>query len=643
MSGTSRVQAIRAYLSAAVLAGATLVFASVANLHPVYGILAASVVTGAMLWLLRGAFSRRRVMLWLEERAPEMRYSLAAIVESPDTPFRESLEQRVRVARFGRALALAGLKLVGGPLALLLVMQLVVRPIIARTTSSDSVSGPGKGDTRRPGITDSRFAAIVTTPGYARMAPDTIENPVSVGALVGSDVAFVGRWTGRVTMPPRPTVLRLRGEESERLVALEPRIDSLPNVVLDLPARDTVLVVARGTLPLSASARDDIGVASGWFEFIISSGSGESFKFRSGVLGRALGNGTRLQLQTTLRLDSMNLEPGDVVHLRAVARDGNPATNESGSSETRTLRVYRAGEADSVAIEGAPAPEVGKSELSQRMLIMLTEKLAAQTRKLSHSAVLDESGSIGRDQAKLRKRVGQIIFTRLTGEEATAADSEVFADTLSPTEALLRAADAATGAGAGEELEEGEDSPVVAVNRPLLEAFNEMWEAERRLGVGEPREALPHMRSALAAIQRARAAERLYLRGRPPKVVLDIARIRLSGKKEGIDPGRRSPRASDVAAALTRQARFRAALALLTGETDSGAPQRGPAAAAAVDSLTLLRIDALADQPAFAAALSAALEDLRAGRDATASLRAARGALVGTPDRGRHPRWSGAW
>lgn len=642
MSTTSRVQAIRAYLSAAALVGAAIVFGSVANLHPVYGIGAASVVTAAMLWLLRGVFSRRRVMLWLEERAPEMRYSLAAIVESPDTPFRESLEQRVRAARFGRALALAGLKLVGVPLALLLVMQMVVRPIIARTTSSDSVSKAGRGDHRRgAGLGDSRFAAIVTTPSYARVAPDTIENPVSVGALVGSDVAFVGRWTGRVTMPARPTVLRLRGEETERLVALEPRIDSLPSVVLDLPARDTVLAMARGTLPLSASAHDDIGVASGWFEFIVSSGSGESFKFRSGVLGRVQGNGTRVQLQTTLRLDSMNLEPGDVVHVRAVARDGNPATNETGSSETRTLRLYRAGEADSVAIEGAPAPEVGKSELSQRMLIMLAEQLVAQTRKLSRSAVLDESGSIGRDQAKLRKRVGQIIFTRLTGEDATAADSEVFADTLSPTEALLRAADAATGAGAGEELEEGEDSPVVAVNRPLLEAFNEMWEAERRLGVGEPREALPHMRSALAAIQRARAAERLYLRGRPPKIVLDIARIRLSGKKEGIDPGGRSPRASDVAAAVTRQARFRSALALLAGETDSEAQQRG--AAAAVDSLTLLRIDALADQPAFAAALSAALEDLRAGRDATASLRAARSALVGAPERGRHPRWSGAW
>ena len=50
-----------------------------------------------------------------------------------------------------------------------------------------------------------------------------------------------------------------------------------------------------------------------------------------------------------------------------------------------------------------------------------------------------------------------------------------------------------------------------------------------------------------------------------------------------------------------------------------------------MDSLLLLRVDALADQPSLAAALGAAIEDLRAGRDATRTLRAARRALDGAP------------
>jgi hypothetical protein len=322
------------------------------------------------------------------------------------------------------------------------------------------------------------------------------------------------------------------------------------------------------------------------------------------------------------------------VHLRAVARDANPTSSVAGSSETRTLRVYRAGESDSVAVEAAPPPEVGKSELSQRMLIMLTEKLVGQLRGLSRAAVATEAGSIGREQGRLRKRVGEIIFTRLTGEEPDQGDTEIAGpDTLSPAEALLRAASEATGGGAEHPLEEEEGGPVVAVNRPLLEAFNAMWEAERRLGVAEPREALPHMRAALAAIQKARAAERLYLRGRPPKIVLDIGRIRLSGKREGIDPAARGPRSSAVAALLARQERFHTALALLGGDS----------ASAAVDSLMLLRVDALVDQPALSAALATAIDDLRAGRDATATLQSARRALAGAPAFSRNARWSGAW
>jgi len=78
-------------------------------------------------------------------------------------------------------------------------------------------------------------------------------------------------------------------------------------------------------------------------------------------------------VNAALRLDTLDLKPGDIVHLRAVARDANPASDaEAGSSETRTLRVYRRGESDSVEIEALPPPEVGKSELSQRMLIMMT-------------------------------------------------------------------------------------------------------------------------------------------------------------------------------------------------------------------------------------------------------------------------------
>jgi hypothetical protein len=637
MTVARRIQLTRAYLATSAVVGAVLVWFAFANVHHAWGVAVASVAALVALWRWRGVFSRARVVLWLEERMPELRYSLVALAYEPETRFKGELESRVLAANARRPFVMAGARLIGVPAALLLTMQLVVRPLLARTDllapTSGRIAVGGRAGAR------ASFNALVTPPAYSGQKVSRVTNPSTIAALVGSELQFDGAVDARATMPTRPTVLRLGRGDGERLVALEPRQDSVPRVVLASPARDTVLARASGVIRLSASARDDIGLTSGWFEMIVSSGDGEAFKFRSGVIARtAADNARELALNADVRLDTLDLKPGDIVHLRAVARDGNPAADaDGGSSETRTLRIYRRGEDDSVAVEAAPPPEVGKSELSQRMLIIMTEALVSKMRSLPRVPSKAEATSIAREQARLRKRVGQIIFTRLTGEEDADDAEGALADTLSPMEALLRAADSATGADAGASLEPEEgDAPIVAVNRPLLEAFNAMWEAERKLGVVEPRAALPHMRAALAAIQRARAAERLYLRGRPPKIVLDIAKIRLSGKRDGINPADRSPRASALSASLARQARFHAALEMLG--SDSVAVR-----SAAVDTLTLLRIDALGDAPSLSVALSSAIDDLRSGRDATASLRAARRALNGASRSGPTSRWSGQW
>jgi hypothetical protein len=186
-------------------------------------------------------------------------------------------------------------------------------------------------------------------------------------------------------------------------------------------------------------------------------------------------------------------------------------------------------------------------------------------------------------------------------------------------EELLRRADSATNISADPLDFAGGESPVVAVNKPLLEAYNAMWEAGTQLELGEPARALPHMRRALAAIQKARQAERIYLRGRPPRVVIDVNKVRLQGKDKGTSSIRvaRPPLDSTQRA---REERFARVVALASRD-----------AAAAVDSLLLLRIDALDGLPSFAAALGDAADALRRNqRDrATDALVRARRALAG--------------
>jgi hypothetical protein len=246
---------------------------------------------------------------------------------------------------------------------------------------------------------------------------------------------------------------------------------------------------------------------------------------------------------------------------------------------------------------------------------------------------VSESRHIAKDQARLRKEVSRVIFARLgAGSESEESEGGDQSQTMTPDQ-LLAAADSATNAS-GTALDfGGDETPVVAVNRTLLEAYNAMWDATIRLDVGEPAEALPFMRIALAAIQRARAAERLYLRGRPPVGVVDLTKVRLAGKRDDAAGTTRTPRSALDSTAARRARRFDRALALLAAD-----PR------AATDSLLLLRVDAIAQDPRFAAALGVAIDSLRGGHDATAALARARRAAAGAPAAEKDgARWEGAW
>jgi hypothetical protein len=138
------------------------------------------------------------------------------------------------------------------------------------------------------------------------------------------------------------------------------------------------------------------------------------------------------------------------------------------------------------------------------------------------------------------------------------------------------------------------------------------------------------MRVALRALDRVRLAQRLYLRGMPPKIIVDLQRVRLTGKEKG-SSNARTPRSFADSARVRLSARFSAALDLI---------EKQPARA--MTELALMRVDALTALPEFAAALGQATDAIRAGRDATLPLMRARRALDGPPEATPGlPLWSG--
>jgi hypothetical protein len=615
----------------------------------------------ALVWRDRSVWTLQRVALWLEERDLSLAYTVVTAVETSDaTLVRSAHAAWTRTAQ--RRAVRAPLVPVVATIISLLVLLLLPAGAVARIRSphpGDSIRGPG-GDRRDESRSRlSPLVARIEPPAYTHVRASSIDDPTEIRPVAGSVVTFSGRgdaqgivarvngesfaasargdeWSIRMVAGARPAAVRLTDRSFERLVVINALVDAPPILTLRSPAKDSVLRVATGRLALSADATDDFGLVSTSFEYIISSGEGETFKFRSGTINGApitAPSATHASLTATLPLDALKLVPGDIVHIRAVARDANNVSGPGiGTSETRALRIARTGEYDSLAVEAAAPTEEAKNVVSQRMLIILAEALARRTR-LTRDSMVAESRSIAADQKRLRRTVGDVVFMRLGGnqsaEEHTDEDSPTRAKTM---QGLLARADSATNRSTDPIDFQGGESPVVAVNKPLLEAYNAMWDASTQLEIGEPAAALPHMRRALAAIEKARQAERLYLRGRPPQVVIDIDKARLKGKDKGSSATRLPLPASD---SITRSLESRLVRAIeLSSRT----------AAAAIDSLTVLRIDALTDNPGFAATLLPAIDAMRRGRgaDATTALARARRFLAGPPIvRDSIARWGG--
>ncbi|MES3034213.1 MAG: hypothetical protein V4813_09475 [Gemmatimonadota bacterium] len=605
--------------------------------------------------------------LWAESHAPALRYALVTLAEQEPTRDADPLQRRLAAfstdtgweVPVGEALQRRRLHVAARVVAALVLLGVAAYPWQAkRVVAANAPQWMVGVDDVPPPAGRVLAQATLLPPAYTGRRERPVTFGETVTALAGSVIRIDGAgdstratllvqessdsgagaaravfraprgdgWRGDVRVGSTPLALRLRDAVGERWLLVTPVIDSAPVATLQLPAADTLVFDTTARLRLAGTVHDDLALRDARVEYIISSGGGEQFTFKSGVLDARRGAlGRDISVATTLDLGALRLKPGDMMHVRITAHDGNTLTGPSlGTSETRTIRIPRADERDSVSVDQLPPTPVDKSVLSQRQLLLLTERLVARMPRIDRATMLAESQRIGTDQARLRKQVSEILFARLgdnpsgehahfagDGHEHTPSDLAAQAPPQSVQDSVLRAADRATQASSALE-ELGDETPVVAVNRPLLEAYNAMWDATRALQGGTPRAAIEPMKRALAAIQRARSAERIYLRGTPPAAVIDLAKIRLIGTDSAKFEARRALAALPSPERRIAERVLRG-LALLTARDST-----------ALDSLRLVRLDALSASPALATALGEAIDAVERGRDATAALLRAR-------------------
>lgn len=593
----------------------------------------AAVIAASLLWRARGVRSQRRVAVWIEERIPQLQYALVTASDPTLRADNSVLDAAVARADVGRVVTPAALRTPAfGGAALLVALGLLA---LASRGTRARVAIATHSALERVGVhtpLPNRLATLhvrITDPEYAGGRSHDLDDPSAATALVGSTVTvsgggtrdgigarFGGRalapaggrndWRVTIAMPASAAMLTLTDRAYERSLAIIPIADRPPAVTLESPSRDTVWrTPPAGVIAFAARATDDIGLSSGRFEYTVTTGSGEVFKSRTGTFGEArFGRGTDGSLRADLPLTPLTLGEGDVLSVRAVVADGNTITGPgTATSDTRTFRVARAGEYDTVSVGAAPPPPVEKSFLTERMLIISAESLLKARPTIARPEFISSAGRIGFDQASLRKRVYDILYQQ---DEA--------------------------GAVKGVEGDDEELDPQLVINRDLKEAYDAMWDAERSLNVGEIPQALPAMTRALHALDRARLANRLYLRGRTPRIVVDVEKARLTGKEKGVSS---ATTARPVADTLRRVAER---------ELDAAAPLARTQPSAFVDALTRLRVTTVATYPAFATALGDVIDRARHGGDVPAALARARRILVGTSEPVSAPGpWSGAW
>ena len=605
-------------------------------------ILAGAAIACALLWRTRHLASVNRVALWIEERIPSLHYSLVTAIEPNAAPFREGIERAVARERFGDITRKAVVRGAGPAVIAAVAAGLLLYISPSAAFGGGRLFGGSSASSEKAVPVGSRLEGLevqVTPPAYSRERASRLDDPSSINALVGSRIAIRGEgvangvtgdaggtalrisdgrggWTTSLTMPSKPAALTLHDRQYERIIVLEPRPDNPPRIVLTSPERDSILRVPQLMLRLNATASDDVGLSGAYFEYLVSTGSGELFSARTITTPIVQLNGSRRgSLTATLDLSTLRLNQGDVVSIRAITQDINTLTGPGlATSDTRTYRIARADEYDSVAVDPAGPLPIDSSAMSQRMLIQMTEKLVREQKGLTRQQLVKRSTEIGDLEDRIRKRVHEILFEQEGGEESDAG------------------AAAPEGPETAPEEHAHSDEAVPVRNADLLEAYNALWEAVRSLQIAEPEPALPPMRVALKALDRARLANRMYLRGLPPKVIVDLARVRMTGKEKGV-ANIRSPLTRADSSRVRIEKRFEDAIGLIDARP-----------ADAVRAFTLVQVEALSSFPAFASAVGEAVDAMRKGRDATLPLLRARRVLSGDPvSRPGLPAWSGGW
>ena len=436
--------------------------------------------------------------------------------------------------------------------------------------------------------------------------------------------------------------------------AIDVQADQAPAVRILTPKAYT-LVPARGTrpeVPVRALLHDDYGLSRAELVITVAQGAGEAVKFRevrrdlSGALGAQPAQTT---VGSLLNLKQLGLTYGDELYFYISARD-----NAGHSARSDAYLVQWQDTAQTAGVSGlmGGAKVAPAYFRSQRQLIIDTEKLLTNRKKLILSELTTRANELGADQQALRLRYGKFMGEELepglgvtAGPETEASpapraeshspiaeDDEAPAPTAAaPTaghddhghETSLPAGGNASPTAATEALlqpyihkhddAETADFLEPAVKTKLRAVLDQMWAAELRLRTAQPAAALPYEYRALRLLKQVQQQTRAFVKkaGFAPPAAPE-PNLRLTGDLKGAA----APRLQAQVPAPATQPAVRGALAWLAA--NAAGQLASPADTHLLELASAALAQAAVQQPgAYLGALRDLrhlLADVRAGR-----------------------------
>ncbi len=365
--------------------------------------------------------------------------------------------------------------------------------------------------------------------------------------------------------------------------------DTAPVIRVVEPERTlTPLAAGQTRWRLVFDVTDDHGVAAAArLRIIVTQGEGENITFReSARVVPGPGTHRRRRFETVLDIKALGLTAGNDIVAQLIVADNRSPGPQASRSPSLILRWPPDLGREAGGLDGMVRTVLPAYFRSQRQIIIDTEALIKQRRRLPADPFLARSDTIGVDQRLLRLRYGALL-----GDETS--DAPVLPTSDAPEPAALPTSDApgrpATGAPgtkpapmpSGHAADDGHDhgtaKPVFgsagdiladyghahgeadgatlldpASSTLLRQAVDAMWEAERNLRQGAPESALPFAYVALRRIKAVQQASRIYLSRTGPELApIDLGR-RLSGDRKDLGTPSLAPerRASDGANAV---------------------------------------------------------------------------------------------